>query len=147
MKPFNMSISSKKSDNRTEKRKLGDIGENIACDYLKKHGFVILDRNYLRKWGELDIVSKKKDIVHFIEVKSVSCATLPIDVTHVTPKDAYRPEENVHPQKLRRLARVIQTYILEKRLDNFDWQLDIITVKIDQKNRKARVEMLENIII
>ena len=27
------------SDNRTEKRKLGDIGENVACDFLKKRGF------------------------------------------------------------------------------------------------------------
>jgi len=133
-----------KQDNRTEKRKLGDIGENIACDYLVRHGFEIMDRNYLRKWGELDIISKKKGILRFIEVKSVSCVTLPTNVIHET---GYRPEENVHPQKLKRLARAIQTYILEKRLDNMDWQLDIITVKIDQTNRKARVEMLENVII
>jgi putative endonuclease len=145
-----------KLDNRTEKRKLGDIGENIACNYLTNHGFEVVDRNYLRKWGELDIVARKKGIIHFIEVKSVSCATpvpngtfgrvtLPSDVIRVT--DQYRPEENVHPQKLKRLARAIQTYILEKRLDNTEWQLDIVTVKIDQTNRRARVEMLENIII
>ncbi len=134
-----------KLDNRTEKRKLGDIGENIACDYLIRHGFEVIERNYLRKWGELDIIAKKKGTIRFVEVKSVSCATLPNNVTHVT--DNYRPEENVHPQKLKRLSRAIQTYILEKRLDNVDWQLDIITVKIDQTNRKARVEMLENIII
>ncbi len=133
-------------DKRTAKRKLGDIGENIACDYLTRHGFEILDRNYLRKWGELDIVARKKGILRFIEVKSVSCVTLPKDVSHVT-KDSYRPEENVHPQKLKRLSRAIQTYILEKRLDNLEWQLDIVTVKIDEKARMARVEMLENIII
>jgi putative endonuclease len=119
-----------KQDNRTEKRKLGDIGENITCDYLKRHGFEILDRNYLRKWGELDIVAKKKNIK---------------DVNHVT--SGYRPEDNVHPQKLKRLSRAIQTYILERRLDNMDWQLDIAIVRIDQTNRKARVEILENIII
>jgi len=134
-----------KPDNRTTKRKLGDIGENIACDYLSKHGFEILDRNYLRKWGELDIVAKRKGILRFIEVKSVSCVTLP-NVSHVT-KDSYRPEENVHPQKLKRLSRAIQTYILEKRLDGLDWQLDIVTVKIDEMSRMARVEMIENIII
>jgi len=135
-----------KPDKRTEKRKLGDIGENIACDYLKRHGFEILDRNYLRKWGELDIVAKNKDIIHFVEVKSVSCVTLEA-VSHVTSKEGYRPEENVHPWKLKRLSRAMQTYILEKRLDDTEFQLDIITVKIDQTNRKARVEMLENIII
>ena len=137
-----------KLDNRTSKRKLGDLGENIACDYLLKHNFEILDRNYLRKWGEIDIICKKKGIIRFIEVKSVSCVTLP-NVSHVTPKtlnDEYRPEENVHPQKLRRLSRTIQTYLLEKRLDS-EWQLDIITVKIVEKDRMARVEMIENIII
>jgi putative endonuclease len=134
-----------KLDNRTEKRKLGDTGENIACDYLARHGFEVIERNYLRKWGEIDIIARKKGIMRFIEVKSVSCRTLPGDVIHVTSD--YRPEDNVHPQKLRRLARAIQTYILEKRLDHMDWQLDLITVKIHMESRKARVEMLENIII
>lgn len=144
MKPFDKLRI--KPDNRTEKRKLGDIGENIACDYLNRHGFEILDRNYLRKWGELDIIAKRKGIIRFVEVKSVNVPHVTDNpVTYVT--NSYRPEENVHPQKLKRLARAIQTYILEKRLDNMDWQLDIITVKIDQTNRKARVEMLENIII
>lgn len=136
-----------KPDKRTEKRKLGDIGENIACDYLKRHGFEIMDRNYLKKWGELDIVAKKKEIIHFVEVKSVSCVTLKENVTHVTSKEGYRPEENVHPWKLKRLSRAMQTYILEKRLDDREFQLDIITVKIDEINRKARVELIENVIM
>jgi putative endonuclease len=138
-----------KLDNRTSKRKLGDIGETIACEYLIKHDFEVLDRNYLRKWGEIDIVARKKGIYRFIEVKSVSCVTLPSierGVTHGT-KGSYRPEENVHPQKLKRLARTLQTYILEKRLDGADFQLDIITVRISERDRIARVEMIENIII
>ena len=135
-----------KQDNRTSKRKLGDIGENIACDYLTRHGFEILDRNYLRKWGELDIVAKRKGILRFIEVKSVSCVTLPKnEVSHVT-RDSYRPEDNVHPQKLKRLSRAIQTYMLEKRLES-DWELDIITVRISESDRMARGEILENVII
>ncbi len=144
-----------KSDKRTEKRKLGDLGENIACDYLERHGFEIMDRNYLRKWGELDIIARKKEIIHFVEVKSVSVPHPPAElgragvtdnpVTYVT--NTYRPEENVHPWKLKRLSRAIQTYILEKRLDDREFQLDIVTVKIDETNRKARVELIENVII
>ncbi len=130
-----------KLDNRTEKRKLGDIGENIACDFLKRRGFEIVERNYLRKWGEIDIVAKKSGIIRFIEVKSVSGK-----VSGVTAKDNYRPEDNMHPWKLKRLSRVMQTYLLEKKLD-CDWQLDLVTVQIDQENRKARVEMIENVII
>ena len=124
-------------DNRTEKRKLGDIGENIACDFFERRGFKIIERNYLRKWGEIDITARKANVIHFIEVKSV---------THATYADGYRPEDNMHPWKLKRLSRAIQTYLLDRKLD-CDWQLDLVTVKIDQQNRKARVEIIENVII
>ena len=133
-----------KLDNRTEKRRLGDIGENIACDFLKGKDFEIIERNYLRKWGEIDIIARKNNIIHFIEVKSVSRVTLDEPVTHGTTD--YRPEDNMHQWKLRRLARTMQTYLLDKKLD-CDWQLDLVTVKIDQQNRKARVEIIENLII
>ncbi len=116
------------------KRQFGNIGENVACAFLEKHGFTILERNYLRKWGEIDIVAEKTGIIHFIEVKSVSSETL------------YRPEENLHPQKLKRLARTMQTYVLEKRIER-DWQLDLVTVRIDEVKREAKVEILENIVI
>jgi len=129
----------------TEKRRLGNIGENCAAEFLVRRGYEILDRNYLRKWGELDIVARRGEILHFVEVKSVSRRTSDWRVTHGT--SAYRPEENVHPQKLKRLSRAIQTYILEKRLDHMDWQLDIMTAYVDEEARKARVEILENIII
>lgn len=142
----------------TPKRRFGDIGENVAVEFLTKHGFAILDRNYLRKWGELDIVARKGSKIHFVEVKSAKLYPGSLErgsqVSHETPNrgvthepDRYRPEENVHPQKLKRLARTMQTYLLEKRLDDLDWQLDIITVHIDEESRRARVELLENIII
>jgi|SRR3989344_4084517 len=121
----------------TEKRRLGDLGENIACSFLEKRGFEIIERNYLRKWGEIDIVTRKGGVMRFIEVKSV--------VSRGT-SDNYRPEENMHPGKLKRLARIMQTYLLEKKLD-CDWQLDLVTVKMDEINRKARVEIIENIVI
>ena len=62
-------------DNRTNKRKIGDIGENIACMFLVKRGFKVIGRNYLKKWGEIDIIAEKQGILHFVEVKSVTYAT------------------------------------------------------------------------
>lgn len=118
---------------KTERRRLGDIGENVACMFLEKHGFRILDRNYLRKWGEIDIVASKGGVMRFVEVKSVSSET------------KIRAEENMHPQKLRRLQRTVQTYLLEKGVDS-DWQIDLVVVKIDEEARTAKAEMLENII-
>lgn len=133
-------------DKRTEKRRLGDIGENIACVFLEKRGFEILERNYLRKWGEIDIITRKNGLVRFIEVKSVSRATSTESGSRETSLDNYRPEDNMHPWKLKRLARAMQTYLLERKLD-CDWQLDLVTVKIDENTRRARVEMIENIVI
>lgn len=133
-------------DSRTEKRKLGDIGENIACDFLKGKGFEIIERNYLRKWGEIDIITRKEAIIHFIEVKSVSRVTLDESAFRLHSGQGYRPEDNMHPWKLKRLARAMQTYLLDRKLD-CNWQLDLVTVKIDQQNRKARVEIIENVII
>ena len=125
---------------KTENRKLGDVGENVACVFLGKHGFRILERNYLKKWGELDIVVRKEGIVHFIEVKSVSRPSGLLAST-----TGYRAEENMHPWKLKRLHRAIQTYLLEKKIDA-DWQLDLAIVKIDEQKRTASVEMLWNIV-
>lgn len=128
-------------DTRTEKRKLGDIGEKVACEYLRRRGFEILETNYLRKWGEIDIVAKKSGVLRFVEVKSIAQT-----LSQVSGETGiYRPEENMHPAKLQRLFRTIQTYMLEKSLDGA-FQLDLITVKIDMKTREARAEILENII-
>jgi putative endonuclease len=132
-------------DKRTEKRRVGDLGEKIACDFLEQRGFKIIERNYLRKWGEIDIITKKNGLIHFIEVKSVTRLTeQSFGRAHGTSE--YRPEDNMHPWKLKRLSRAMQTYLLDKKLD-CDWQLDLVTVKMDEKSRKARVELIENIII
>ena len=52
-------------------QKTGEIGENIAVRFLVKRGFTVVDRNYTKKWGEIDIVAEKADKIYFIEVKSM----------------------------------------------------------------------------
>ena len=120
------------------KRKIGDIGEEVVCKYLETKGFRVLERNYLRKWGEIDIVAEKGQLLSFIEVKSVSRE----------PGKGYRPEENMHPAKLKRLHRVIQTYLLDRKVpDSREWRVDVACVYLDFSTRKAKVEMLENVIL
>ena len=120
----------------SENQKIGKLGEDIAVKFLIKHGYEIITRNFTQKCGELDIVAKNRGKIHFIEVKTVSC------------ENFYRPEENVSPRKLKRIARAIQIYMAQKRVSyETDWQTDIITVILDKTNRTAKVNMLENIII
>ncbi len=140
----------------TEKQKIGRIGEDCACKYLEKRGYRVIDRNYLKKWGEIDIVATKGKKIHFVEVKSVS-RILPQggkgNVTRVTGKtegryDAYRPEDNMHPWKLQRLGRTIQSYLLDKNIsDSTEWQFDVVTVYIDMSQRLSRVFLLEDIVL
>jgi putative endonuclease len=126
-------------------QKIGEIGENIAVKFLMKHGYSIPERNHTKKWGELDIVAEKDNKLFFIEVKSVSRDNL-ATVTHVT--DSYRPEENMHPWKMKRMGRTIQTYLLSNRIpEDKEWQVDLLVVYLDLKNKKARVKVVSDIIL
>lgn len=123
---------------KTQKRETGDVGEDLVCKYLQERGFDIVDRNYLRPWGELDIVAKREGKIHFVEVKTVTRE----------PGGGYRPEENMHLRKVERLHRAMQTYLLgNKVLRNMDFQLDLACVYLSLTTKTAKIEMLENIVL
>jgi len=129
----------------SERQKIGEIGENVAVKFLVKRGFSILDRNYTKKWGEIDIVAEKTDKIYFVEVKSVARETLS-NVTHET-MDQFKPEDNMHPWKLKRLARIIQTYLLDKNLDDKEWQVNLLVVFLCLKDKNAKIKVVEDIIL
>jgi putative endonuclease len=130
-------------------QKIGEIGEDVACNYLSNLGFSVLERNYTKKWGEIDIIAKKDEILYFIEVKSKSVSDLDyyFKQNELNINTSGRPEENMHPWKLKRLRRVVETYLISKRLGYTDWQFDLLVVYLDLENRKARVKKIENIIL
>ncbi len=127
---------------KSEKRIFGDFGEDIASKFLMKHGFLVLERNYLRKWGEIDIVARRGAKIHFVEVKTVKSTRI---VSHET-QEVWRAEENIHPWKLKRLSRAIQTYLLEKNSED-EWQFDAIVVEVDSELKKTKVRYLSNIVL
>jgi putative endonuclease len=130
----------------SKSQKAGELGENIAVRFLMKLGFEILDRNYTKKWGEIDIIAEKYGCLHFIEVKSVARETS-ATVTQET-LDCYRPEDNMHPWKLKRLSRTVQTYLVSNRIaDSKKWQVDLIVVFLSLKDKKARVKVVKDIIL
>lgn len=51
-------------------REKGFYAESLACEYLQKNGYEIIERNFSSKYGEIDIIALKNKIIHFIEVKS-----------------------------------------------------------------------------
>lgn len=135
----------------SETQKIGEMGENMAVKFLMKQGFSILDRNYTKKWGEIDIVAEKEQKLYFIEVKSVSRETLGDVTRDLTAQtgtmDQYHPEDNMHPWKLKRMARTIQTYLFSKDLEDRDWQVDLLLIFLSKKERKARVKIVSDIVL
>lgn len=129
-----------------EHNKIGVVGENVALKFLEKRGFSIICQNYRKKWGELDIVAQKDNFLHFVEVKTVSRKSYNGKFEHEI--NNFRPEDNMHPWKIKRLKRALQTYLLEKyKSKEPRWQFDLICVFLDQEKRIAKVRYLENIII
>ncbi|MEI6057412.1 MAG: YraN family protein [bacterium] len=141
-----MKANNKKSNQNNfidfnSKKEVGNLGEDIACLFLERKNYHIIERNYLKKWGEIDIVAVKDSILTFIEVKSV------VD-NGGSRGGGFRPEENVHKQKRLRLRRTIQTCMaqLGRGIDT-EFLFHVVVVRMDVGRRRARVLFLENIIL
>lgn len=119
----------------------GKKGEEIAQKWLKSKGFSILECNYWKKWGELDIIAKKDTTMHFVEVKTARCDMFPQKYD-----DRLLPEENMHARKRDRIARAIQTYLEERRIDDA-WTVDLCVVWLNTKTHRARVRLVEDIVL
>lgn len=120
----------------------GMFGEQIAVQYLKKKGFSVVCRNYRKKWGELDIVAKKDNVLHFVEVKSTG--RLP----HVKAagRDRYRPEDHFHARKRARMKRAIESYLHEYKVTT-PYTTDLVVVYLERGSRKAQVEVLWDVVL
>ncbi|MBI2022951.1 YraN family protein [Candidatus Giovannonibacteria bacterium] len=116
-------------------QKTGQIGEGLAVIFLEKKGFKIIERNYRKKWGEIDIIASKEGILHFVEVKAISNLN-------------YNPEDNIRAWKKLRLSRAIRTYFPDRKMtDEQEFVVDVIAVFLDFLNKKARIRMLESVIL
>ena len=119
---------------------IGKLGESIAITFLEKRGFTVITRNYQRAWGEIDIIAYDTNgVTHFIEVKSTARSYTSNNT------DTWQPEEMVHTHKIRRLRRIIQTYITQHTVD--EWVFDVLVVFINYENRSARCKYIKDIVL
>lgn len=121
---------------------VGKIGEDISCEFLEGRGFSILERNFRRPYGEIDIVARETDgTLIFVEVKTVSWET-----GRPVPYETHRPEENVHPEKLKRIANTIQSYLMTHPSEE-KWRFDVLAVYLDTSSKTAQVRHLKDVVI
>jgi putative endonuclease len=132
----------KQANKSGKKNQIGAIGEQIAEEYLTNKGFSVIERNYLKKWGEIDLVTRvtkeNVSIVRFVEVKTVSYETK-ADLQRAISCGTWRPEENIHYKKIKRLNRAIETWLLDNHYEG-DWELDVIAVRVVPREKYATIK-------
>ena len=125
----------------TGRKIVGNLGEEIACRFLKVKGFRIIDRNYQKPWGEIDIIAEKAGIVRFVEVKTVSREALP----DISREMDYRPEELANENKLEKVARTAELY-MEASKDTREYQVDVVGVIVSETSQTARCRLFEQVL-
>ena len=126
-----------------EKLDTGPLGEAIAAKYLTNHGFTVIERNFKLSFGELDLVARNGDIIHFVEVKTVSHETKEF-LQLATEKPMWRPEELIHDHKLHKLQQITEGWCISNNYSG-DIQLDGIAVRLVKSSKYATVAYFPNI--
>jgi putative endonuclease len=107
-------------------RKKGNIAELKAVEFLKSKGFKIIEQNFYSRFGEIDIITIKDNIYHFIEVKSAD--SYEVAILNVTPK------------KLSKITKTIDVYLKKNSL-NVVFCIDAVIVSHNS------IDLIENITI
>ena len=118
-----------------DSQELGFLAENIAARYLESGGYEILDKNYRKPWGEIDIIAQKDGVVIFVEVKA-----------NKKERKGFEPENRVSPEKLRRIYRAVETYLAQKKYSpEQERQIDIVSITLNQDRGVVKIKHFKNI--
>ena len=101
---------------RREKKELGKRGEDLALRFLKRSGYKIIERNYVCKMGEMDIIAQEKDTLVFVEVKTR------------TSMDFGPPQLAVNPTKQMQLSKVALNFLKEKKREDVKARFDVVAI-------------------
>ena len=120
----------------TEKRKIGNFGEREAEKLLRKKGYKILERNYVWKDAEIDLIAENAEFTVFVEVK-----TRKYGVSNTTEP---RPSSSVTPKKQRAIIGAARGYLAfapsERKI-----RFDVIEVLYDGDERHRRLCDIEHL--
>lgn len=118
-----------------DRKTIGALGEKKAQEYLKSKGYQILTSNFKRKWGEIDIIAKKKGVIVFCEVKTIR------------QLNDFQPIDEITPKKHKQLLKMAQIFLSENKFPaDTPYQIDVIAVVADSSGNVTTIEHLENVI-
>lgn len=111
---------------------IGSLGEHLAENYIKNQGYIIIERNFRCKFGEIDIIGKDKEYIAFIEVKA-------------RYNDYYgRPSEAVNYYKQKKLYKTAEFYIMKNKLHNHNFRFDVIEILLSLESNKYELRLIKN---
>lgn len=117
-------------------KKFGDWGERLAEDFLVKRGYSVLERNFRKQCGEIDIICRREDNLHFVEVKTRTLAS--------TQRFGL-PQEAVTKTKQKKIIQTAMTFLAEKGYGgNINWQIDVVSITYSEKDHQAKINLIEN---
>ncbi|MCJ7554458.1 MAG: YraN family protein [Ignavibacteriaceae bacterium] len=104
--------------NESNKKTIGQEGEDIAADYLLKNGFELVTRNYRFGHGEIDIIVKDKSdgYLVFVEVKTRQNL------------EFGEPEYAITKSKIKQLKKIAESYLYEKEIKEVECRFDVIAI-------------------
>jgi putative endonuclease len=119
----------------TYKSEIGQLGENIACEYLVDNKYKIIERNFRQKWGEIDIIAKAPDkTLVFVEVKTVrDVEKLHSENDEQSNVGQISAEDQLTDAKLKKLQRTASLYANHNSgmvNDEKGWRIDLIAITI-----------------
>ena len=115
------------------KKTIGKFGEDLACDFLKKRGYRILERNVKISYQEIDIVSSLKNRLVFVEVKTRSSDNLG------------GAEDALFPKQIKNLKKAIAAYCHQRQKKLFSISLDFVAIDLNRINKTAKIKHYKNI--
>ncbi|MCD5402012.1 YraN family protein [candidate division NPL-UPA2 bacterium] len=112
-------------------KELGKEGEKLACQFLRRKGYRIRERNYCSSLGEIDVVARDKGTLVFVEVKA-------------RRTDRYGcPQDSVTKDKQERMRKIALTYLKKNGWEG-DCRFDIISVLMDSEGKVVNIELTKN---
>lgn len=106
---------------------LGNSGEDIAVDLLRRNGYRIITRNFRTKSGEIDIIAWEADTICFVEVK-----------TRQSLKVGF-PEESVTPKKQRHASRAALLFLKNHNLLGKRARFDVVSVLLSEEKKESKL--------
>ena len=110
-----------------QKKELGQKGEEVAFRFLKKRGYDLIERNYVCKMGEMDIIAKEKDVLVFIEVKTRTSNTFG------------PPQAAVNLRKQVQLSKVALNFLKERKLKDVKARFDVVAVLLGKQGEEIEL--------